>query len=341
LYEGWSMLPKFQRTRGVLRLMARLVHSLWRGDNRDFLILPGSLPLDDLNVRNELIKYLPPGWDPIIDKDIDGQNAHPRQIDDSTPALGGMQACRRTARSIFLGSAPSVAGQTVRGMGIERVRLGCAQPGQSVTKYDDAIRRLADRSHYMYSGNDRFWYDLRPNLRREMEDRTLRFDNRAHVYPEIEERVQKAVKSGLCSAVHVFCESKDIPDKVDLRLVVLDPDQGHKRKDSESRAVKAAEAILTKHGEKPREFQNRLLFLAPDANATQTLRDQVRRYLAWQTIVEDADQLNLDKHHEKSSPPRATANGSSKPGRLSTWAHCSRSGFGKPTSPRFRSPRCG
>ena len=109
LYEDWSSLPKFQRTRGVLRLMARLVHSLWRGDNRDFLILPGSIPLDDLTVRNELVKYLPAGWDPIVDKDVDGTHAEPRHIDDDTPALGSMQACRRAARTIFLGSAPSVA----------------------------------------------------------------------------------------------------------------------------------------------------------------------------------------------------------------------------------------
>jgi hypothetical protein len=74
-YEDWSTLPKFQRTRGVLRLMARLVHSLWRGDNRDFLILPGSIPLDDLSVRNELVKYLPAGWDPIEARRGDGFDA--------------------------------------------------------------------------------------------------------------------------------------------------------------------------------------------------------------------------------------------------------------------------
>lgn len=296
-YEDWSTLPKFQRTRGVLRLMARLVHSLWRGDNRDFLILPGSIPLDDLNVRNELIKYLPAGWDAIIDKDIDGSNSQPRQIDDCTPALGGIQACRRAARAIFLGSAPSVAAQTVRGIGIERVRLGCAQPGQSVSKYDDAMRRLSDRLHYMYSGKDRFWFDLRPNLRREMEDRMQRYDARLNLYPEIEERLKTIVKTNVCSAVHVFRDSKDIPDKIDLRLVVLDPDHGHKRKDGDSQAVKAAEAILGRHGDKPREFQNRVLFLVPDGNATQTLRDQTRRFLAWQSIVADQNQLNLDKHH--------------------------------------------
>ncbi len=299
LYEDWSTLPKFQRTRGVLRLMARLCHSLWRADNRDLLILPGSIPLDNLAVRNELVKYLPPGWDPIVDKDVDGAYAEPRRIDDDTPALGAVQACRRAARTVFLGSAPSVSAQKVRGIGIERVRLGCAQPGQSVGKYDDALRRLADRLHYLYSGSDRFWFDLRPNLRREMEDRMHRYDNKLDLYPEIEERLKKLVKSGMCQAVHVFAEGKDIPDKQELRLVVLDPDHGHKRKDQSSAAVQAASQILAHHGDKPREYQNRLLFLAPDAQSAATLRDQVRRFLAWQSIVNESNQLNLDKHNEK------------------------------------------
>jgi len=301
LYEDWSTLPKFQRTRGVLRLMARLIHSLWRADNRDFLVMPGSIPLDDLNVRNELVKYLPAGWDPIVDKDIDGTHAEPRQIDDDTPALGSMQACRRAARTVFLGSAPSVGEQKVRGIAIQHVRLGCAQPGQSVSKYDDALERLSSGLHYLYTGNERFWFDLRPNLRREMEDRMQRFDAKLHLYPEIQDRLQALVRCKLCTGVHVFSQSKDIPDKVDLRLVVLDPDHGHKRKDPGSKAVAAADAILTRHGEKPREFQNRLLFLAPDANAIITLKDQTRRYLAWKSIVDEADELNLDKHHEKES----------------------------------------
>jgi predicted AAA+ superfamily ATPase len=299
LYEDWSTLPKFQRTRGVLRLVARMVHSLWRSDNRDYLILPGSIPLDDHTVRNELVKYLPSGWDPIVDKDIDGAHAEPRRIDDDVAALGAMQACRRVARAIFLGSAPSVGGQKVRGIGVERVRLGCVQPGQSPGKYDDALKRLADRLHYLYSGNDRFWFDQRPNLRREMEDRLQRFDRKLHLYPEIHERLQKLVKSSTVQAVHIFAGSKDIPDKPDLRLVVLDPDHSHKRKDDTSKAVRGAEDILKSHGDKPREHQNRLLFLVPDVNAVQPLRDNVQRYLAWQSIVEDAEQLNLDKHHEK------------------------------------------
>jgi len=298
LYGDWSHLPKFQRTRGVLRLMARLVHSLWSSGNTDFLILPGSTPLDDINVRNELVKYLPAGWDPIVDKEIDGKAAEPMKLDNATPALGALQACRRAARTIFMGSAPSVGNQNVRGIGVEQVRLGCAQPGQPLGKYDDALKRLAERLHNLYTGSDHYWFDLRANLRREMETRMARFNDREQLYPELEKRLQKVVRPGLCRAVHVFVPSKDLPDLPDLRLVVLAPDQVHKRKDWESPAIAAARDRLGKHGEKQRTYQNRLLFLAPDGIAVSALFDHLKRFLAWSSIVDDADELNLDKHNE-------------------------------------------
>ncbi|MBT6612314.1 MAG: ATP-binding protein, partial [Deltaproteobacteria bacterium] len=72
LYEDWSTLDKFQRTRGVLQYMAIVIHHLWNSDNRDALIMPGSIDLDDSNVRNKSIHYLPQGWEPVIEKEVDG-----------------------------------------------------------------------------------------------------------------------------------------------------------------------------------------------------------------------------------------------------------------------------
>jgi len=47
--------------------------------------------------------------------------------------------------------------------------------------------------------------------------------------------------------------------------------------------VRAAAEILSSTANRPREFQNRILFLVPDGLAAQTLRDQVKRYLAWES----------------------------------------------------------
>lgn len=305
LYEDWSTLDGFQRTRGVLRLVARMVHTLWREDNRDYLIMPGSVPLDDPRVRNELIKYLPAGWDPVIERDVDGPASQPRRVDDEVPSIGSLQASRRVARTIFLGSAPGVSGQKVRGVGQERVRLGAVQPGQSPGKYDDALKRLSDRLHYLYSGSNRYWFDLRTNLRREMEDRLQRFDLKEHIMPELQRRLERDLAGGTFAGTHVFRAHGDIPDDQGLRLVVLTPEFPHARKEQGSEAAGAALEILKSRGSQPRRFQNRLVFLAPDREALRTVRDQARRYLAWTSIVSDTELLNLDPHHAKEAKANA------------------------------------
>lgn len=295
LYEDWSSLDNFQRTRGVLKLMARVIHRLWEDGNNDPLILPGSLPLYDGDTRNDIIYYLPQGWDPVLERDIDGERAETTSIENQDTRLGAVQACRRTARTIFLGSAPSTGHQVVRGLELERVLLGVMQPGQQLGVFKDALRRLGDRLHYLNSGNDRFWFDTRPNLRREMEDRRRRFQDREDVFPAVQDRLRKSLTTSLFTGIHVFTSSSDVPDDWALRLVVLPPDASFSRSGT-NLAVERATETLKHRGDAPRQKQNRLLFMAADADNVARLRDQVRSMLAWQSIVHDIrdSKLNLD-----------------------------------------------
>jgi predicted AAA+ superfamily ATPase len=195
LYEDWTTIDGFQRTRGVLKLMAKVIYRLWKDDNKDLMIMPGSLPLYDGSARNELTVYLPNGWDAVIEKDIDGDRAETTELENKEPRFGQVNAARRAGRTLFLGSAPSsVAGKAgIRGLDRARVLLGCLQPGQTSATYIDALNRLADRLHYLNSSGDktqeatRFWFDTRANLRREMEDRKRRFDDNTDVRGKIGE----------------------------------------------------------------------------------------------------------------------------------------------------------
>src|SRR5882672_4797437 len=72
LYSDWSTLVKFQRTRGVLRLMAAVIHSLWEKGDKNPLILPANVSIDDPRVQFELTRYLSDNWVPVIEKDVDG-----------------------------------------------------------------------------------------------------------------------------------------------------------------------------------------------------------------------------------------------------------------------------
>jgi predicted AAA+ superfamily ATPase len=59
LYEDWTIIDGFQRTRGVLKLLAKVIYQLWKDANQDAMIMPGNLPLYDSSARNELTYYLP------------------------------------------------------------------------------------------------------------------------------------------------------------------------------------------------------------------------------------------------------------------------------------------
>ena len=296
LYEDWSTLDKFQRTRGVLKLMAKVIHRLWKDNNTDLLVMPGSIPLYDSDVRNEAIYYLPQGWDPVLERDIDGEKAETTVNIDNEGRFGSVQAARRAARTIFLGSAPTTGGQMVRGIELERVILGCVQPSQQVAVFKDALKRLTDRLHYLNSGNSRFWFDTRPNLRREMEDRKRRFQDREDVSPLVKQQLQVLLRGGVFSS-HIFAQSGDVPDDYSLRLVVLGLDAGYLKANA-SIAVEKATEILKGRGDQPRLRQNRLLFLAADSDSLARLRDQVRSVLAWQSINADIKELklNLDQY---------------------------------------------
>ena len=293
LYDDWSSLDNFQRTRGVLKMMAKIIYSLWKDGNNDPLIMAGSLPFSDTDTRNEFTYYLPAGWDPVVDRDIDGSRAETVAIENHDARLGAVHACRRTARTIFLGSAPTTSSQLVRGIELERVLLGSAQPEQQLGLYEDALRRLGDKLHYLNSANSRYWFDTRPNLRREMEERKKRFKDREDVFPTLRQRLNNL--GGCFGGVHVFTGSGDVPDDWTLRLVVLAPDSPYSKTGPNAALNKALE-ILKNRGEQPRQKQNRLIFLAADADNVSRLKDHARSVLAWESIVSDYkdNRLTLD-----------------------------------------------
>lgn len=309
LYEDWTTIDGFQRTRGVLKLMAKVIFRLWKDDNKDLMILPGSLPLQDGGTRNELTYYLSAGWDPVIERDIDGDRAETTELENKEPRFGQVNAARRVARTLFLGSAPSSVATKpgIRGLDRARVLLGCVQPGQSSSVYSDALNRLADRLHYLNSSGDkvqdatRFWFDTRANLRREMEDRKRRFDDTTDVRGKIGEVLKKVVGSvTFFDGVHIFTPHGDVSDDSALRLVVLPPEQCHS-KEFDQPAQQAVTDYVRQNGPKPRYRGNRLIFLAPDMGVLSRLRDAARVALAWGSIVDDVDEgrLNIDLLQQK------------------------------------------
>ena len=307
LYTDWSTLVKFQRTRGVLRLMAAVIHSLWERGDRNPLILPSNIPIDEPRVRDELTRYLPDQWKPIIEKDVDGPQSLPLSLDGEVPNLGKFSACRRVARTIYLGSAP-ISSAANRGLEDRRVKLGCVMPGESPAVFGDALRRLAGTATYLYQDGPRYWYSTQPTVTKLADDRAeqLKRDTDKVVH-ELEKRLRKNLEQkGEFGRIHPMPQSsQDVPDDRDARLVVLGVDHAY-GKDVNNAAELAAKAILETRGNTPRLYRNTLVFLAADKTRLQDLDEAARKYLAWESIVAEKDQLNLSPFQAKQAEMQKT-----------------------------------
>ena len=297
LYNDWGSLDKFQRTRGVLRLMASVIHSLWERNDSGLLILPASIPIDHSAVQAELVRYLDPGWSAVIAKDVDGITSVPLSIDQDVPTLGRYSATRRVARTVYMGSAPT--SQTKNpGIDDRRIRLGCAQPGEAAATFGDALRRLADRATYLYQDGSRYWFSTQPSVARMADDRAAQYDPH-DVDAKLVEWLRKDKARGDFSGVHIVPDgSGEVGDEMDARLVILGPEHPYARNDG-VRAVEAAENILNTRGSAQRIYRNALVFLAADQQRLPELRQAVRLWMAWSSIADEHEQLNLDAFQRK------------------------------------------
>lgn len=298
LYGDWSTLDKFQRTRGMLRLMAAVIHTLWERQDSSLMILPAMVPIDEQTVQSELKGYLDDPWIPVIETDVDGPHSLPLQLDREIPNLGRYSAARRVARTVFMGSAPTLHAAS-KGKDERTIKLGCTQPGENASTFGDALRRLSDRSAHLYGDGNRYWYSTQPSVARLAADRAAQL-HADDVWPTIEERLRKeAATRGEFHRVHVTPSSgADVPDEREARLVILRPAFTHIAKNEESDARREASSILQGRGAGPRLYTNSLVFLAADGIRLRELEAATRLYLAWESIVKERETLNLDPFQE-------------------------------------------
>ncbi|MEX0283328.1 MAG: DUF499 domain-containing protein [Paracoccaceae bacterium] len=297
LYTSWGSLEKFQRTRGVLRLMAQVIHELWMSNDPSIMIMPGSVAISSARVEPELLHYLDVNWQSIIAGDVDGTSSTPYKIDQSAPNLNRYSATRRVARSIFMGSAPTHA-QKNKGLDDKQINLGVVQPGERPAIFGDALRRLTNQAKYMHSDLGRYWYSMSPSLNRLAADKAAQLEE-ALVLVTIDQELNKYINGitdrGHFDAIQVApASSADVPDDAGgVRAVILGVAHPHNGRDG-SEAQKAAREILMQRGTVPRVYRNTLVFIAAEARQIDSLKEAVRAALGWDQVARESDNGRLD-----------------------------------------------
>lgn len=304
LYEEWSTLERFQRTRGVLRLMSTVIHELWAGQDASPLIMPGSIPLASASVNSELTQYLQDSWKAIIDADVDGPGSHPAKIDAGNPVFQQRALTKRLARTVFFGAAPTVTA-TTKGIVQQRVFLGTATPGDQLGNFHAALNQLTDKATYFYAGGGRYWYDTLPNITRTAKDQADRL-HKEDVWAEIIRRLgDQARTRGDFAGVLVCPEgTSDIPDAPEARLVVVHPKAPHKRGKTDSPAMAFVHDAVDHRGASRRTHRNAVVFLAADEMRLGELDAAVRDYLGWSHVLASAADLNLQQSQSAQAAQR-------------------------------------
>jgi hypothetical protein len=289
LSKDWASLEKFQRTRGVLRLMANVVSVLWQEQAKHPLIMPARVPVAHERVRASVLYPLDQGFAAVVDKEVDGDGSLPARMEvNPSRRISQARAATRAARAVFMCTAPLV-GQPNAGLNGLGLRLACAEPGDQLAIFGEALRELSERATYLYEESGRYWFSTQPTLNRLADDRAKALPDH-----EVDEAIKAILREDGTSKARfhrVFAVPDDptaIDDVQSLSLVIIGPSAPHSGKGvAKSMATDAVADTLTRCRSSQRRFRNTLLFVAADETQLGEARTAVRRALAWESILED------------------------------------------------------
>ena len=296
LYHRWGSFPNFQRTRGVLRLLSRVVHRSQR-KNLPYITL-ADFDLGDADIRGELLRHAGNVFSSIIANDITASDAGARSADDELgEALRNLGLSMRTATAIFL---YSFTGGQERGATLDQIKRSTAYADTPSAVIDSAMTQLNAHLSYLRTESGKSYFDTQPNLHRLVQIRMENVEDE-EVASRAEAQIKKSFTTRSAAKMKTFIAPRngtDIPETPDLKLIVLP-----QRDDEFCRDV------LEMRGETPRIHRNTLFFLVPLSGSAEKLDTEVKRVLAYEAIGND-NSLNLSDEQQREVKTQLRQSGS-------------------------------
>ncbi|MEM2991632.1 MAG: DUF499 domain-containing protein, partial [Halobacteria archaeon] len=291
LYERWGAIPTFQRTRGVLRLLAEIVADLYKREHISPLIQPAHINLASASIRREFIKHIGNEYESIIAFDISGEAAKAARIDrEMGSEYARYKVASGLATAIFF---YSFSGGLKKGISLPRLRLAFLRNGIPPAIVGDAVRRLEEELWYLHIDRSLYYFLNQPNLNRVIIDKEEIISDE-----EVEEEIQRRIHRIAGTALEVYLypkASSDIPDTKKIKLAILSPNYPF-----QATATRGfIEELLTKYSTGFRTYKNTILFLMIDSNEYEGIRKSVRRYLALNLIKEDRELIKTLSEENK------------------------------------------
>lgn len=285
----WQALPRFQRTRGILRLLALWVSNAYssgyKGAHRDPLITLGTAPLEDPIFRPAVFEQL--GQDLLetaVTTDIAGKkDAHAIRLDmEAVEAIKKARLHRKVATTIFFESNGGQVAKEAKEASLPEIRLAVGEPEADIGNVETVWEALTKSCYFLTVEKTRYHFSLRENLNKRFADRKATIQG-AQSDEHARAEIQKLFPQIAGADRFIFPEkSIQVPDRPALTLVVLAPD--HSMQD-EAATTKLLENITQDYGTKGRTFKSALIFCVPESQ--DALREEARKCLAWKAIDDE------------------------------------------------------
>ena len=295
----WQVLPRFQRTRGVLRMLALWVSQAYqagyKGAHKDPLIGLGTAPLDDPLFRAAVFEQLGSlNLEAAVTTDITGRrDAHAVRLDkEAVETIRRARLHQKTAATIFFESNGGMIAAKAHAT-LAELRLAVAEPDIDIGNVETVLEALTDTCYFLESERNRYWFRETPGLNKILADRRA-IVKTTQVRDRVRAETQKVFKDGpRVERVYFPEKSADIPNRAALTFVIMAPE--NIAADSATRQL--VDEMTREHGTSGRTFKSALIWIVPDD--TGGLMDNARKLLAWEDIDSEKDELGLDGPQKK------------------------------------------
>ncbi len=293
----WQELPRFQQTRGILRLLAlwvsRTYQEGFKGAHKDALIGLGTAPLDDAMFRSAVFEQLgETKLEGAVTTDICGKkDSHAVRLDaEAQETIKNARLHRKVATAIFF---ESNGGQAKAEATQPEIRFAVAEPGLDIGNVETALEALAEASYYLAVERNRYRFSLKENLNKRFADRRATIPS-AQAEEYVRGEIQKVFDAGGGVERRYFPEKTiQVPDRPAITLVVLSPEQSLQ---DEKATTQFVETMTREYGTSARTFKSALIFCVPES--ADSIRDDARKVLAWEAIEDDDLKLDESQVHQ-------------------------------------------
>lgn len=282
LYKRWGTFPQFQRTRGVLRILAQVISSV-KTSNKSYITL-ADFNLANQELRQDLIKHIDSTFNGVIASDITDKNSGAVKVNDKLgPSYQGLLLGSRTATTIFMYSH---SGGSIKGATVPEVKRSATTTDNIPAVIDSAFDELEKELFFLQKFGDRYFFSNQPNLNKIL---VTQMDNVKDQELEILEKelLQEKIKGNSFKVYLWEDKSANIVDDENLKLVILQKDNKQIISD-----------ILKKKGNTPRTKSNTLFCLFPSEMDRGNFTHQMKKKIAYELIFK-APNLNLSPDQRK------------------------------------------